>query len=380
MVASSKTLTNNETDDLVNALVRKDVLNMVPYQSARREQSGGSCWLNANEAGNSNDLSVNLQNLNRYPDFQPQQLISAYADYAGVDNNQVLATRGADEGIEVLIRTFCETASNNKNAGNSDSIIICPPTYGMYAISAKGHAANIITLPLTNDLQLDLDGLTANKDNAKIVFICSPNNPTGDVIKRDDIISTLELFKNSALVVVDEAYIEFCPEFSTVTLLNDYPNLVILRTLSKAFALAGLRCGFTLASHNIIEMMAKIIAPYPISNPVSAIASQALTADLALMQQRVDSTNQLNQHIASFLDAQPWLVKRFSSKTNYILFQADNAQQIFAALVEHGVLIRNQSSQLGLNNCLRVSIGSIEELELFKNAVNNFNSNQQSGS
>ncbi|OUS24880.1 histidinol-phosphate transaminase [Thalassotalea sp. 42_200_T64] len=366
MVDSSKTPDNN----LINNLVRKDVLNMVPYQSARREQSGGSCWLNANEAGNSNDLSVNLQNLNRYPDFQPQQLISAYADYAGVDNSQVLATRGADEGIEVLIRTFCES-----NAGTSDSIIICPPTYGMYAISAKGHAANIITVPLTKDLQLNLDGLSENKDNAKIVFICSPNNPTGDVINRDDIISTLELFKDSALVVVDEAYIEFCPELSTVALLNDYPNLVILRTLSKAFALAGLRCGFTLASNKIIEMMAKIIAPYPISNPVSAIACQALTTDLAVMQQRVDSTNQLNQHIASFLDAQPWLVKQFSSKTNYILFQADNAQQIFAALVEQGVLIRNQSSQLGLNNCLRVSIGSIEELELFKSAINNFNRN-----
>ncbi|WOH37876.1 histidinol-phosphate transaminase [Thalassotalea fonticola] len=359
----------DKTTNISDKLVREDVLNMVPYQSARREQAGGSCWLNANEAGGNNQLDISLSNLNRYPDFQPQQLINAYAQYAGVENKQVLATRGADEGIEVLIRTFCQSAQDN--------IIICPPTYGMYAISAKGHAVNVTTVPLTDDLQLDLALLEENKNQTKIVFICSPNNPTGDVINRNDIITTLELFKDSALVVVDEAYIEFCPELSFAKLLNDYPNLVILRTLSKAFALAGLRCGFTLASNEIITMMSKIIAPYPISNPVSAIASQALTQNLNEMQQRVIQTNKLNVEIGEFLKQQTWLEKLFISKTNYILFQANNASTLFNSLIKQGVLIRNQSSQLGLDNCLRVSIGNVNELEQFKSAVNTYNQQQE---
>ncbi|WP_068547136.1 histidinol-phosphate transaminase [Thalassotalea crassostreae] len=355
----------NVNIDLISKLVRPDVREMIPYQSARREQSGGSCWLNANEAGGNNAQQVNLENLNRYPDFQPTALIQAYASFAKVNTNQVLATRGADEGIEVLIRTFCES--------EKDNIIICPPTYGMYAISAKGHNCNVLSIPLLENLQLDLKSLTDHKDNAKIVFICSPNNPTGDVIARDDIIKTLELFKDSALVVVDEAYIEFCPEFTFASLINQYPNLVVLRTLSKAFALAGLRCGFTLANEYIIAMMSKIIAPYPISNPVAQIATTALTEQLTLMQQRVDSTIELRTQINDFLDSQPWLIKRYSSKTNYVLFNAQNALELFNALVERGVLIRNQSSQLSLENCLRVSIGSKQELVEFKQAVNDYN-------
>lgn len=359
----------DKSPSLIDKLVRKDVLNMVPYQSARREQAGGSCWLNANEAGGNNELDISLSNLNRYPDFQPQQLINAYAEYAGVNNTQVLATRGADEGIEVLIRTFCQSTQDN--------IIICPPTYGMYAISAKGHAVNVTTVPLTNELQLDLPALSKNKDNTKLVFICSPNNPTGDVINKSDITSTLELFKDSALVVVDEAYIEFCPELSCAKLLNEYPNLVILRTLSKAFALAGLRCGFTLASNEVITMMSKIIAPYPISNPVSAIASKALTQNLTDMQQRVVLTNKLNTEVSQFLTQQTWLERLFTSKTNYILFKADNSMALFNSLIEQGVLIRNQSSQLSLENCLRVSIGNANELDQFKSAVNTYNQQQE---
>ena len=152
---------------------------------------------------------------------------------------------------------------------------------------------------------------------------------------------------------------------------------MILRTLSKAFALAGLRCGFTLANEEIITMMSKIIAPYPISNPVSVIASQALTENLNEMQQRVVQTNKLNAEISEFLKQQSWLVKLFTSKTNYILFQANDANVLFNSLIEQGVLIRNQSSQLSLENCLRVSIGNANELEQFKSAINSYNQQQE---
>ncbi|TRX57133.1 histidinol-phosphate transaminase [Thalassomonas sp. M1454] len=363
------------TDSLTNKLVRDDVRDMVAYQSARRGQSGGTCWLNANEAGGNNQLQINLSNLNRYPDFQPTELVNNYAQYANLPAEQVLATRGADEGIEVLIRTFCASAKDN--------IVICPPTYGMYAISAKGHNSQTTLVPLTDDLQLDIPALERQVGQCKIVFICSPNNPTGDIINRDDIIRVIELFKDSALVVVDEAYIEFCPECSFAELINTYPNLVVLRTLSKAFALAGLRCGFTLASKDIIAMMSKIIAPYPISQPVAAIASSALTTEgLAIMTNRVQQTLGLRKQLEQFLDKQNWLNKRFQSNTNYVLFNTDLAPQLFSFLTEQGVLIRNQSSQLTLENCLRVSIGSKQEMQQFIDATNAFNqtlnNNQQS--
>lgn len=367
---------NNAANTLVNNIVRDDVLNMVPYQSARREQTQGNCWLNANEAGGNNALTIRLSNLNRYPDFQPNELIDAYSKYAKVDNNNILATRGADEGIEVLIRTFCRS--------NQDSIIICPPTYGMYAISAKTHGINVNTVALNDNLQLDVERLTdfaignnQQHSSVKLVFICSPNNPTGDVIERDDIIHVIEMFSSSALVVVDEAYIEFCPQLSVVNLLSRYPNLVILRTLSKAFALAGLRCGFTLANKAIINMMAKIIAPYPISNPVSAIASNALNEQLPVMLQRVEQVVSLRNEMTTFLDQQPWLIQRFESNTNYLLFKVENATSLFTFLSQQGVLIRNQSSQLNLNDCLRVSIGDANELQQFKDAIEQFNQQSQ---
>lgn len=360
---------------MINRLVRQDVLTMVPYQSARREQVQGNCWLNANEAGGNKQLQIQLQNLNRYPDFQPAQLLNAYSAYANVDEQQLLATRGADEGIEVLIRTFCRA--------NQDQIVVCPPTYGMYAISAKAHAITINTIALKDNLQLDIERLQEFADNnnnnnqqsgsVKLVFICSPNNPTGDVINREDIINVIEMFSSTALVVVDEAYIEFCPELTMANLIDRYPNLVVLRTLSKAFALAGLRCGFTLANAAIIEMMAKIIAPYPISAPVSLIASEALSNQLPDMLQRVEQVLTLKAEINSFLDQQPWLIKRFLSKTNYVLFKAENATELFEFLGTHGVLIRNQSSQLNLQNCLRISIGDITELQQFKDCVLQYN-------
>ena len=207
--------------------------------------------------------------LNRYSDCQPKALIQAYANYAGVKPEQVLTSRGADEGIELLIRAFCEP--------NEDTILFCPPTYGMYAISAETFGVERKKVPLTQDWQLDLPTIEANLDNVKLVFVCSPNNPTGNLVKREDIISLLEMTKGRAIVVMDEAYIDFCPEASTVDLLAEYSNLAILRTLSKAFALAGLRCGFTLANAELINVLLKVIAPYPVPVPVADIAVQALS-------------------------------------------------------------------------------------------------------
>ncbi len=183
---------------------------------------------------------------------------------------QVLVSRGADEGIELLIRAFCEPGK--------DAVMFCPPTYGMYSVSAETFGVECRTVAAREDWQLDLPGIADNLDGVKVVFVCSPNNPTGKIINPQDIRTLLEMTRGKALVVADEAYIEFCPQATLAGWLSEYPHLVVLRTLSKAFALAGLRCGFTLANEEVIDLLLKVIAPYPLSTPVADIAAQALSA------------------------------------------------------------------------------------------------------
>ncbi len=347
----------------IHSLARDSVKAITPYASARRSMSGGSVWLNANE----NALTVDYHlhgSYNRYPDCQPPALIAAYASYAGVETNQVLVSRGADEGIELLIRSFCEPAQ--------DRIVICPPTYGMYAISAQSNQVDCSIVPLTADFTLDVPAIKATQ-NTKIVFICSPNNPTGDLIPREQIIEVLEFYKESALVVVDEAYIEFAIEATTVNLLAAYPNLVILRTLSKAFALAGLRCGFTLAAPEIINALKQMIAPYPLAAPVAEIAVQALSAEgQARMQQTVNIINELRDNFVQFAEQISAIRQVYASNANYVLLQVHDAAAWVNAIASDGILVRNQSSQLGLSQVIRVSIGSPEEMQLLKTSIQRY--------
>lgn len=353
--------------NLVKRLARSELIDMEPYQSARRLHSaaGGDfnnkVWLNANEAAGKGNYQVDSKNINRYPDFQPENLLSAYSRYVDLPQKNILATRGADEGIELIIRTFCQSYQ--------DSILICPPTYGMYAISAENHGANIIKVPLI-DNDLDMDGLAKQVTQVKVVFLCSPGNPTGNLLPFEQIKSTLDLYKNSAIVVVDEAYIEFSADNSLVSLLAQYENLVILRTLSKAFALAGLRCGFTLASNDIIEMLSKVIAPYPVAAPIAEIASKAINIEgIEIMTSRVKQTKQLRQTLVTWLEEQTWCDEVFTSDANFVLFRTQIKDEIFSILLEHDILIRDQSKQVQLENCLRISIGSEEELNLLRKTL-----------
>lgn len=358
------------TKSVIENIARKELIDMVPYQSARRLQAGGSnfnekTWLNANEAPGLGEYQLSGENINRYPDFQPDHLINAYCQYAGIKPANLLATRGADEGIELIIRTFCQAYQDN--------ILICPPTYGMYAISAENHGAGIKKVPLVNtdtiNNELDIAGILALKGQVNVVFLCSPGNPTGNLLPQTQIKTILDAFADSAIVVVDEAYIEFCPEQSVISWLKDYPNLVVLRTLSKAFALAGLRCGFTIANPEVITLLAKVIAPYPVPAPIATLATQALTQDLSLMQARVTELNALKADFICWLENQTWCQKVFPSDANFVLFKTQHKQAIFDALVAENILIRDQSKQLQLEDCLRVSIGSAEELTAVKNTI-----------
>ncbi|WP_206485439.1 histidinol-phosphate transaminase [Thalassotalea sp. G2M2-11] len=362
---------------IANKLARTELVDMIPYQSARRLCSGGNefhskVWLNANEAAGNGDYQINSDCINRYPDFQPENLINAYSQYSGLATNEILATRGADEGIELLIRTFCQAYQDN--------ILICPPTYGMYAISAQNHGAGIIKVPLTDNCQLDLEGLRAQVGRVKVVFLCSPGNPTGNLLSQSSIKAALDMFADSAIVVVDEAYIEFCPKHSVATWLKQYPQLVVLRTLSKAFALAGLRCGFTLANSDIITMLSKVIAPYPISAPVAEIASKALSSEgITEVNARVQTTNVLREKLADWLSTQPWCQSVFTSDANFVLFRTHNTNEknfVFESLAEQDILIRDQSKQMSLEHCLRISIGSEDELDNLKQTLIKANENK----
>ncbi|HEY0210030.1 histidinol-phosphate transaminase [Acerihabitans sp.] len=346
----------------ISQLARANVLALEPYQSARRLGGKGDVWLNANEYPLPPTIEARPGNLNRYPACQPEGVINNYAAYAGLRPEQVLACRGADEAIELLIRAFCEPGQ--------DAILFCPPTYGMYSVSAETFGVARFTVPARDDWQLDMTAIEARLDGVKLVYICSPNNPTGNVIRPQDIKRLLELTRGRALVVADEAYIEFCPQATLAGWLADYPHLVILRTLSKAFALAGLRCGFALADEQVIQLLLKVIAPYPLSQPVADIAEQALGAEgLALMRARVAEINATRQWLAAALAACDCVREVYPSAANYLLARFDPASNAFRALWDQGIILRDQSAQPGLRDCLRITIGTRDEAERVVNAL-----------
>lgn len=347
----------------IEELARENVRNLTPYQSARRLGGKGDVWLNANEFPTPVEFQLTAQTLNRYPECQPKAVIENYAAYAGVKPEQVLVSRGADEGIELLVRAFCEPGK--------DAILYCPPTYGMYSVSAETIGVECRTVPTLENWQLDLPAIADNLDGVKVVYVCSPNNPTGQLINPQDFRTLLEMTRGKALVVADEAYIEFCPQATLAGWLNEYPNLVILRTLSKAFALAGLRCGFTLANEDVIALLLKVIAPYPLSTPVADIAAQALAPQgITAMRERVAQILTERQYLVANLDGIPCVEQVFDSETNYILVRIKASSAVFKSLWDQGIILRDQNKQPSLSGCLRITIGTREESQRVIDALN----------
>ncbi|VTT27703.1 histidinol-phosphate aminotransferase [Klebsiella pneumoniae] len=340
----------------IQDLARANVRALTPYQSARRLGGNGDVWLNANEYPLAVPFELSQQTLNRYPECQPKLVIERYAAYAGLTPEQVLVSRGADEGIELLMRAFCEPGR--------DAVLFCPPTYGMYSVSAETIGIEYRTVEAGEDWQLNLPAIAEQLDGVKLVYVCSPNNPTGNLINPDDLRQLLEMTRGKALVVADEAYIEFCPQASLAGWLKDYPHLVILRTLSKAFALAGLRCGFTLASAEVIALLMKVIAPYPLSTPVADIAGQALSDQgIALMRQHVAELIATREQLIADLRSLDCVEQVYESDTNYILARFTASSQVFKTLWDQGIILRDQNKQPGLAGCLRISIGTREECQ-----------------
>lgn len=347
-------------------LVRPEILALTPYSSARSEAKGLAgarprVWLDANE--NPETPSVGAPLHNRYPQPQPADLLARLARLYRVRPNNLLVTRGSDEGIDLLLRAFCR-------AGR-DAILITPPTYGMYKVAAAIQGARVLTAPLDARRDFALDAravLRAVTPATKIVFFCSPNNPTGALLDRAAVARIARALLGRAIVVVDEAYVEFSGATSLAAEIGRRPNLVVLRTLSKAYGLAGIRCGATLADPALIGVLQKIIAPYPIPGPVLEAALAALSpAGLAAARRSVKELVAARKRLARDLEKLPAVRHVWPSDANFLLVQVDGAARLMALARERGVVLRDRSRDFP--DTIRITVGTATEnalvLEVF---------------
>ncbi|MFY8274824.1 histidinol-phosphate transaminase [Pseudoalteromonas sp. SSDWG2] len=357
MSNENNTTQATETAQFPSNVLPKNIDKLTAYSSAKSEKLTGTTWLNANESPYTRAYELSRTEFNRYPDPQPESVINAYSAYVGLSAKQVVMTRGADEGIELLVRTFCTPSQ--------DSIALFAPTYGMYKVTADTHNVAINALSQEVLQQSDVSDIVAQIGDSKLVFICNPNNPTGAMVSTQKIAAIATQLQDKAIVVVDEAYIEFCPEQSAVSLINDFNNLVVLRTLSKAFALAGLRTGFTLASEALLAPFRKVLAPYPVASVVADIAAQALsTSNIVSMRRQVGILNALKQRLSQWLQQSAAVNKVLSGEGNFVTLQLHDKSAITRAY-ERGLVMR-PFTLYGQDNWLRISIGSEQELSEVK--------------
>ncbi|MFN5020114.1 MAG: histidinol-phosphate transaminase [bacterium] len=341
-------------------LVRNNIRNLKPYSSARDEFKGeANIFLDANENSLGSPL---LKWYNRYPDPMQWKIKEKLSVIKQVPVDQIFLGNGSDEPIDLLFRCFCEPSV--------DEVIVFPPTYGMYEVSANINNVHLSKVPLTREFQLDLEALElAIKPNTKIIWICSPNNPSGNSIDRQDIEMVLNNF--DGLVVVDEAYINFSRQKSFVGDLADYPNLVVLQTLSKAWGLAGLRMGMAFASPAIVAYLNKAKPPYNISEPVQELALKAL-----------DEIGQVNDMILQLVASRKLMeeeltrassvVRVFPSDANFLLVEFTDARAMYDYLVAKGIVVRDRSNVLLCDNCLRITVGTELENQHLMQAINSF--------
>lgn len=330
---------------------RAEIRALTPYSSARMEASGGSVFLNANESPWPAVVASDGP-LNRYPDPQPQALVAGFASLYGVQPDQVLVGRGSDEAIDLLVRAFCRAGE--------DAVVISPPTFGMYAVSAGIQGAAVIEAPLRADFSLDADALLARVTPAvKLVFVCSPNNPTGTLVP----LATIERFAATlagrALIVVDEAYIEFAGAPSATTLLPRHDNVAVLRTLSKAHALAAARIGTLIAQAEVVALLRRILPAYPLPAPCVDAALLALTPPaLAATRVRAAGLVDARERLAVALARSPDVRAVLPSAANFVVVRCANPGALYRRLLSAGIVVRNVSHYPGMPDCLRISVGS----------------------
>ncbi|MCB2262588.1 MAG: histidinol-phosphate transaminase [Candidatus Thiosymbion ectosymbiont of Robbea hypermnestra] len=333
--------------------IRPCIQNLKAYQSARSQITKARMFLDANESPESLSLQSD-PDIHRYPSQQPASLLSKLAEIYQVDQNRILITRGTDEGIDLVLRTFAEPGE--------DRIIITPPTYGMYRVSAQIQNARVIEVPLIQEEGFSLDArtlLASVTPELKIVFLCSPNNPTGNCLAVDAVRACLEALKDRALVVIDEAYIEFSEQESWVKALSQYDNLIILRTFSKAWAMAGARFGVLIGHPELIRVFRKVLAPYPLPVPVITQVNRVLTGDvLTLIGAHVEEVRVQRNRLQRFLEGLEEVLHVYPSQTNYLLARFKDSHKILSLCKNSGIILRDRSQQPGLDNCIRITVGS----------------------
>jgi histidinol-phosphate aminotransferase len=344
----------------LEALVRSNVKRLSPYSSARDEFKGiASVYLDANENSLGSPL---LKWYNRYPDPMQWKVKEKISFIKKVPVEQIFLGNGSDEPIDILYRCFCEPLV--------DEVIIMPPTYGMYEVSANINNVKIKSVPLTPSFQIDLEQLeSAIQPNTKIIWICSPNNPTGNSLDRQSIEMILNNF--DGLVVIDEAYINFSRQKSFVTDLNEYPNLVVMQTLSKAWGLAGLRMGMAFASNEIIAFMNKVKPPYNISEPVQELALKALE-EIGQVNDMIKEIIALRTDLEQQLDKSDLVLNRFPSDANFLLVKFKDPTAVYNYLLQHEIVVRDRSKVQLCEGCLRITVGTKEENDKLINALKSF--------
>ncbi len=345
----------------LDALVRPNIKNLTPYSSARKEFAGdGEIFLDANE--NSFGSPSLAQNYNRYPDPLQTKIKLKLAEWLELSPNEIFVGNGSDEAIDLLFRAFCRPAE--------DEVIITPPTYGMYQVSAEINDVAFKKVLLTQNFELEGERVLENvSKNTKLIFLCSPNNPTGNSLNRCEVLKIAQNF--TGIVVIDEAYIHFARENSLASEIKSHPNLVVLQTFSKAWGLAGLRVGLALGNAQIIAYLNKIKPPYNISE----IAQETL---LKALENR-DSINKIvaeiikeRDHLAVNLSELPFVVRLFPSDANFLLVKTIEPNEIYGFLVERGIVVRNRSNVELCEGCLRITVGTAFENQSLLKALRDY--------
>ncbi|WP_417860945.1 histidinol-phosphate transaminase [Winogradskyella sediminis] len=333
----------------INNLLRDNIKSIKPYSSARdeyKDTTDGMIFLDANENPFSTDV-------NRYPDPQQTALKERLSELKGVSTQQILLGNGSDEVLDLIFRAFCEP--------NRENIITLPPTYGMYNVLANINAINTIEIPLTSDFQPDVDEiLRAAHSHTKVLFLCSPNNPTANSFNADAIAYLIEEFQG--IVVIDEAYIDFSKKESWLSRLNDFPNIIITQTLSKAYGLAGIRLGICYASVEIISVLNTIKPPYNINQLTQERALERLNAEDTVAKEIRKIVKQ-RKTLRKALKSIDYIEKVYASDANFILAKVNDANKRYQQLVEKGIVVRNRTKQPLCENCLRFSVGTNAENE-----------------
>ncbi|WP_235921032.1 histidinol-phosphate transaminase [Foetidibacter luteolus] len=333
----------------VNKLTRPNIQKLVPYSSARDEFSGeAKVFLDANE----NSLGSPLPKwYNRYPDPHQNKVKQSISKIKSIAAQHIFLGNGSDECIDLLYRCFC-------NPGK-DNVIICPPTYGMYEVSANINDIEVRKAPLLDDFQLDLVHLENLADeNTKIIWICSPNNPTGNSFYRQDIETVLNNF--NGLVVIDEAYINFSRQQSFIKELAEYPNLVVMQTFSKAWGLAGLRLGMAFASVDIMEILNRVKPPYNINQATQELALKALE-EVGQVNDMIRELVNMRNALTEVFESIPTVEKVYPSDANFILVKIKDARKVYEFLLTKGIVVRDRSNVKLCNDCLRITIGTEKE-------------------